>query len=199
MTRTTEDRHLSLLVQEALKARGIDPGPLDGLWGGKTEAAWEKFRGNYAFNSEPKPTPVPVMGPTPAWLTVAQGELGVSEIPGSKDNARIVEYHQATSLNASDDETPWCSSFVNWCLSQSGYKGTDNAMARSFLNWGRVIALPQKGCVVVFKRGKPPQGHVAFFLEDAGMGIRVLGGNQGDKVSTTSYPKSDVIGYRWPA
>ena len=47
---------------------------------------------------------------------IAQIQLGQKEIEGSKDNPKIVGYHKATTLVATDDETPWCSSFVNWCL-----------------------------------------------------------------------------------
>lgn len=47
---------------------------------------------------------------------VAKTQLGQKEISGSKDNPKIVEYHDATTLKATDDETPWCASFVNWCL-----------------------------------------------------------------------------------
>ena len=41
------------------------------------------------------------------------------------------------------------------------------------------------------------------FAPSTGMGwldetIRVLGGNQGDKVSIENFPKSQVLGYRWP-
>lgn len=45
---------------------------------------------------------------------VAGTQMGTKEIGGRKDNPKIVEYHQACTLQATDDETPWCSSFVNW-------------------------------------------------------------------------------------
>lgn len=51
---------------------------------------------------------------------VAQTQIGVKEIVGSKHNAKVVEYHQACTLQASDDETAWCSSFVNWCYIIAG-------------------------------------------------------------------------------
>ncbi|KKK66354.1 hypothetical protein LCGC14_2964930, partial [marine sediment metagenome] len=40
---------------------------------------------------------------------------------------------------ASEDETPWCSSFVNFCVCEAGYnpiKETGSARARSWLSWG---------------------------------------------------------------
>jgi uncharacterized protein (TIGR02594 family) len=138
----------------------------------------------------------------PAWYVVANAELGTREIPGSEHNPRVVEYHSTTGLSADDDETPWCSSFVNWCIEQAGLKGTDSARARSWMDWGRAIDAPTPGCVVVLWRGSPNtrKGHVAFYVgPGSGATIRLLGGNQGNAVSIKAYPKNRVLGYRMPA
>ena len=47
----------------------------------------------------------------PPWLKTAFGELGTLEVSGLQNNPKIVGYHACTGLGASDDETPWCSSF----------------------------------------------------------------------------------------
>lgn len=135
----------------------------------------------------------------PAWLLAAEREIGIKEISGPKDNARIVEYAACTSLKADDDETPWCSSFINWCFQAVDLVGTDSAAARSWLKWGTGIEKPVEGCVVVLKRGAPPSGHVALYIRDKDKDhITCLGGNQGNQVKFSHYPKSDVLGYRWP-
>ena len=54
----------------------------------------------------------------PKWLEIALKEVGVSEIKGG-ENKRILEYHASTTLKAKEDEIPWCSSFVNWCMVQA--------------------------------------------------------------------------------
>jgi len=51
---------------------------------------------------------------------IAKLEIGVKEIEGSKHNQRILEYHSTCILNATTDETPWCSAFINWCFLMSG-------------------------------------------------------------------------------
>lgn len=134
----------------------------------------------------------------PKHYEIALKELGVSEIVGKKHNSRILEYHKATSLQASDDETAWCSSFVNWCLKGAGIAGTNKANARSFLNWGSVVSEPKTGDVVVFWRGKKDgwQGHVAFYVSHDSKYITVLGGNQSNKVCYAKYPASQLLGYR---
>lgn len=133
------------------------------------------------------------------WLKIAEQELGVSEISGSKHNPRIIEYHKTTTLAAVQDEVPWCASFVNWCLKEAGVKGTGQAAARSFLNWGYPCDKFTKGAVVVFKRGsKSWQGHVGFAVDENLFAIKVLGGNQSNKVCFKWYLKKDFLGYRWP-
>ena len=135
--------------------------------------------------------------PTP-WFDIAYKELGISEKSGKEHNKRILEYHAVTVLKATDDETPWCSSFVSWCLEQAGIRSTKNAWARSYLEWGKAIDKPVPGCVVVFSRNKT-SGHVAFFVSESGSNIKCLGGNQGNQVCIASYPKSRLLGYRMPA
>jgi uncharacterized protein (TIGR02594 family) len=136
-----------------------------------------------------------------AWFDIAMRELGTSEIAGAGDNPRIVEYLRSTSLGgamAANDETPWCSAFVNFCVEQAGFAGTDSASARSWLHWGRQTVVPVTGCIAVFKRGDPPSGHVAFYVSESGGSIKVLGGNQGDKVCFAPYPRERLLGYRVP-
>jgi len=130
----------------------------------------------------------------------ARTELGVKETPGAAATPRIVEYAKHTTLRATSDEVPWCSSFANFVTDTSGFKGTGLANARSWLKWGVPIDKPVLGCVVVLKRGAPPSGHVAFCdHEDISNGIvRVIGGNQGDAVKVSRFPVADVLGYRSP-
>jgi uncharacterized protein (TIGR02594 family) len=151
--------------------------------------------------SAPLIPPATAGSPGTPWFEVAMQEmaLGIDEIPGPEDNPRIVGYHQSTTLAADDDETPWCSSFVNWCVQQAGLQGTKSASARSWLGWGQELPAPRRGCIVVLSRGSnSQQGHVGFYHEDAGDRILVLGGNQGNRVNISSYPKARVLGYRWP-
>ena len=136
----------------------------------------------------------------PDWMQYALRELGTAEVNGEKSNPRILEYHSYTSLKATSDEVAWCSSFANWCFAQCGIIGTRSAAARSWLDWGTVLDAPQEGCIVVFKRGQPPSGHVAFYAgpDNDPLYVRCLGGNQGDTVKCSRFPVSDILGLRWP-
>ena len=138
------------------------------------------------------------------WLEIAVRELiaGVAERPGADHNLRIVEYHRATSLGATDDETPWCAAFVNWCLRAAWVPGTRSAAARSFLPWGAEVpkTKPRVGSIVVLWRGAPTgaSGHVGFYLGSDPGNVLLLGGNQGNRVSVAAFSWNRVLSLRWP-
>jgi uncharacterized protein (TIGR02594 family) len=149
-------------------------------------------------------------GPGMPWMEIAIAELGIHEesLPGVH-NRRIVEYHNKTSLNASTDEIPWCSSFVNWVIAKAGFRGTNNALAKSWLDWGTNLTSPRYGAVTVIKKkgastdqatGSSTGFHVGFYINASTAHIRLLGGNQGDAVKYSSFSLNayDVKGYRWP-
>jgi uncharacterized protein (TIGR02594 family) len=148
----------------------------------------------------------------PRWLQLARGEAmrGVKEKAGVQINdQRILWYHDTTTLDAQTDEVPWCSSFVNWCMKEAGIERTKSAMARSWLEWGRVIHEPAHGCVIILKRGGGNQpgpdvvkapGHVGFYVgHGCSSEVLVLGGNQANAVNVRPYSEDRVLGYRWPA
>lgn len=149
-------------------------------------------------------------GDEPIWFKIAQRELGVAERPGN--NPRILEYLATTTLPdkfKKTDQTSWCSAFVNWCFKTADIKGTNSAWALDWRNWGKALTTPQLGAVVVFHRESASEkgGHVGFFIEDLGDKVKVLGGNQGNAVSESTYPKNGkkgpyfykLVGYRWPS
>ena len=137
------------------------------------------------------------------WLAIARNEMGESEVPGKKASPRIVEYLESTTLGTPDnqsDETPWCSTFVNWCVTQAGFKGTNSAWARSWLNWGVEAdwnnLIP--GAIVVLQRGAN-SGHVGFFITSEDETVTLLGGNQNDQVCEAQFAQSRILGIRVPA
>lgn len=134
------------------------------------------------------------------WMEFALREYGIREISARGRTVNVVAYLEATGVSRSNDETPWCSAFVNWCMLMANFPGTGNASARSWLDWGGVsLDYPVYGCVVVLWRGSKngPLGHVGFFVGMQDQNLLLLGGNQGNEVSIRPYPKERVIGLRW--
>jgi uncharacterized protein (TIGR02594 family) len=115
------------------------------------------------------------------WISFARGELGQRDYPGPLYNPRVLEYLNTTGQQGNSDETSWCSAFVNWCMTQAGKRGTNNAAARSWLGFGQALSSPRPGCVVILWRESPSswKGHVGFFDGwDVGNRVRLLAGNQ---------------------
>ena len=136
----------------------------------------------------------------PLWFALAQKELGIKEAPGFANNPAVEAYFRDSGKGKQPDSVPWCAAFVGAMLERAGQRGTGFWAAQSYLNWGKALAQPIQGCIVVFKRGNSSwQGHVAFFdrMNKDGS-IRVLGGNQADQVSYANFSTRNLLGYRWP-
>jgi len=141
------------------------------------------------------------------WMDIARKEVGQKEIVGRGDNPRSLSYHSSTTLKATNDETPWCSSFVNWCLKKVGRIGTNSAAAGSWLQWGMPSG-PVAGAIVVICSSKATDrsfstsgAHVGFLIEESATHYRLLGGNQGNGVKESNFPKKTwtLLGCRLPA
>ena len=94
-------------------------------------------------------------------------------------------------------------------MTKAGYKDTNSALARSWLDCGVPLNPPREGAITVIKRkgatsdaatGSATGFHVAFYVSSTPTHVRLLGGNQGDQVrySNFSLNSYEVRGYRWP-
>lgn len=214
---------LQILLNGSLK-----PSPrlkADGVFGKKTQDAVKRLQQEKKLSVDgvvgkntwavlgikPKPSSTPNVMEGPPWYKIAQAEAGIREIAGTKHTKRIIEYHSTTTLGAKTDEVPWCSSFVNWVVIQAGIKGTNNALAKSWITWGVKVVNPTPGVITVIKRkdknknldtttGSSTGYHVGFFQSSTATTITLLGGNQSNQVkSSTFYLKSyEVVAYRVP-
>jgi uncharacterized protein (TIGR02594 family) len=130
---------------------------------------------------------------------LAQAEVGTFEW-GDGSNPKVLAYFKdAGHGNISDDAVPWCAAFVGAMLERCGISGTGKLNARSYLDWGVPVELEnaRPGDVVIFKRGNSTwQGHVAFYVDQNGSSIKVLGGNQSDAVNVKPYSKAKLLGIR---
>ena len=129
----------------------------------------------------------------------AQRYLGVAEIPGEADHPLIRWWHSLCTIGETDDEVPWCSSFANGVAWDERRARSRSAAARSWLGVGisveRSAASP--GDIVILSRPpSPTSGHVGFFAGWEGDSVRILGGNQGNRVSIAEFPADRILGIR---
>ncbi len=142
-----------------------------------------------------------VGSPAPKWLTVALREQGQTEVVGSENNPRIIQYLESVSpsLSQGGDETPWNAAFVNWVFKQSGIEPRGSALAREWLSWGQELATPRLGALAVFsRRGSEHMGSLCFYLGEIEGQVLCLGGNFYNSVQLSAKAKASLLAYRWP-
>lgn len=131
-------------------------------------------------------------------LKVALSQFGVTEVPGKKHNPTIVNYSKDIGYKGIiDDETAWCSIFINWCALKAGLERSEKLNARSWLDVGEETKNPLPGDIVVFWRESLEswKGHAGIFIsysEDKKF-IYCLGGNQSNRVQITPYDKDRLL------
>lgn len=134
-------------------------------------------------------------------LKMALTQYGVTEIKGANHNPTIVKYSADIGYKGIvDDETAWCSIFINWCAMKVGLERSNKLNARSWLGIGEEVSNPQPDDVVVFWRSSPDswKGHVGLFIsysEDKKF-IHCLGGNQNNQVKISPYSADRLLTFR---
>lgn len=136
----------------------------------------------------------------PKWLELARAEIGVARVVGKGDSQKVLNYFaDAGHPEVTDDDVAYCAAFVGAMLKRAGQPNSGSLAARSYLKYGIAVDDPAPGDIAVFSRGNSSwEGHVAFYLGATDTAVKVLGGNQSNKVSVANYSKSRLLGYRRP-
>lgn len=201
-------------IQEALKAKGFDPGPIDGEWGRKTMAAVRAFQAKNGLTADGIVGPrtskalfagaaaAPAQLPVP-WMSEALKLKGVHEdVSKTRDNPVIMDWASNLGIAYGGDDVAWCGLFTAHCVGSSLPEEAlpSNPLgARNWLKFGEPTE-PRYGAILVFWRGSKDgwQGHVGFYAGEDAVSYRVLGGNQSDQVCETKIRKDRLLAARWP-
>ena len=138
---------------------------------------------------------------------LAQRFVGIKEIPGHQDNPQILAMLKLDNNWPENDETPWCSAFVNYVAWLLRLPRSKSLMARSWLNVGTPVELNGAKVgfdVVILSRGKDSPGpdvlnapgHVGFYAGQHLGNVILLGGNQGDAVTIKPFENTRILGIR---
>lgn len=202
-----------LLIQDSLAGKGFDVGPVDGIYGRRTRAAFTDFKYSIGISmlstldskylkSKLLENPTKSGSGVPLWLRLALTYDGLREWPGQKHNPKILEWFKAVGHAwVKDDERAWCAAFVGGVLAECSIEGTHKLQARSFLKWGNSLKNPCVGSIVVLWRGKKTgfKGHIGFVVgQDLQGNLMVMGGNQGNQANIRKFKRDRVLGYQWP-
>lgn len=207
-------------IQQALKAAGFDPGPVDGIWGRKTIVALRGFQAKKGLEADGVVGPKTLAALFPAaggpaapaasagdgmpvvWFEEAKRLLGTREKPGVASNQTILEWAKDLDIAYKGDDIPWCGLFVAHCIASTLTEEplpTIPLLARAWLKCG-VKSQPGEGAILVFWRGSKTAatGHVGFYKGEDATAYHVLGGNQSDSVSVARIAKDRLLEARWP-
>ncbi|MCC7413526.1 MAG: TIGR02594 family protein, partial [Gammaproteobacteria bacterium] len=138
------------------------------------------------------------------WMELAWAEQGVCEIKGPEHSPAVLAlFKRSGRSDVTNDETAWCGAFVGACLAGAGLPMPpleQRLMGRAYLKIGTPVEQPRVGAMVVLSRDDagPHAGHVGFVTGWTETHVAVLGGNQSDAVTVAHFPRSQVLGYRWP-
>lgn len=172
----------TLAIQTALKTRGYDPGPLDGVRGRRTISAIKGFQADHGLTVDGLAGPKTLAkllgtetvqgrevvkggGGTVAagqqqmrpWYEEALRLKGTREGPGTADNPLLLRWAKALGLGGSfaHDSVAWCGLLVAHCIAASlpdEPLPTNPLGARNWLQFG-IRCEPTLGAVLVFWRG----------------------------------------------
>lgn len=133
---------------------------------------------------------LPLSNDEAPWMVFAMDEVnscgGINENYIPKDHNYHVLINKKSKKKLST--TPWCASFVNYCIHKAGYPMSHNPTGSvSFvgdINFKK-CKKPVYGCLAVWWSSVEKQGHVAFVfgMDSVTNQIIVLGGNQSDSLN----------------
>lgn len=142
--------------------------------------------------------------PLPAWLDEGFRYVGLREIPGKSHNKTITKWLISLKAWWTDDETPWCGTFVAWCLKSAGLVPPVHwYRAKAYSDYGTPVPVVASqipfGAICI--KSRTGGGHVFFAVGRSADGKTIygLGGNQSNMVNITAFPINGIDAVRWPA
>jgi uncharacterized protein (TIGR02594 family) len=113
--------------------------------------------------------------------------LNQCEIEGQDANQNILNWLGTcgglSPEQYANDETPWCSAFVNAMVVDAGYSGTNSASANSWSTWRNATSSPQVGDIAVAKDGH----HVGIITNVVDGVYYMTSGNNGEAGCVQTY------------
>lgn len=138
---------------------------------------------------------------SPPWIPIAEKLIGVKEVPGPKNNDKIMQWARVVGGSVAKEYTadsiPWCGLFVAYCMAQSGVQPVNSPLwALNWSKFGQKLEKPVFGCI--FSMHRSGGGHVGFLVSQDKNYWHLLGGNQSDMVNVTRIAKANKCYFNFP-
>lgn len=205
-------------LQTALKAKGFDPGKIDGIYGPKTEKAIVAFKRSKGLVARPYVGPITLealglpRNPSasdlimPPWLNEISKHMNLHE---RNDFQKLYAWLKSDGRTLGDPRVlPWCGDAVETAVRLAlhnepfpGALGRNPYLARNWMLFGKECS-DLYGAIAVFWRGTKTgnSGHVGFAIgyDPILRRYRIRGGNQSDSISDAWLNEDRLLGLRWP-
>jgi peptidoglycan hydrolase-like protein with peptidoglycan-binding domain len=194
-----------IAIQKALKLKGFDPGPADGIPGVRTHGAVISFQASVGLvtDGEVGPKTLAALGIKepkliePPWLAILTAKKGLRE---SQDNKALRAWLKSDGKTLGDPaKNPWCGDAIETCILNAGYGPVPSNpyFARNWAKYGVHAALCYGG-IGSFVRGSG--GHVAAIIgrNKSGSKLRIRGGNQSNMICDVWIAANRLIDCRLP-
>jgi uncharacterized protein (TIGR02594 family) len=139
--------------------------------------------------------------PLPKWVDEAFRHVGLAEVPGKGHSPVILRWLKTLGAWWSEDETPWCGTFVAHCLRTANLPVPKFWMrAKAYSDHGVSCAPTAIPFGAICVKSRVGGGHVFFAVAQSRNGqiIYGLGGNQGNRVSIVPFKLAEIDAIRWP-
>lgn len=129
-----------------------------------------------------------------ALFAAAMAQYGTKEVRGKRANPKILGWLRRVLPWVNSDEVDWCSVFLLAMAEEVGAERPELDKVAAAASWKKVGSEVQAqhwavGDVVILQRDPTSwKAHVGLFVNTEGDKIRLLGGNQSNKVTIKSYP-----------
>lgn len=170
-------------------AQGI---PVTGVADNATVDRLQRNPVNGKFLRTPQPT-----ASVPPWMYELVRRMGLHEV---QDKTQLTTFLKEGAFLGDPAKLPWCGDAVESAFAKTlpDERLPSNAFfAQNWKTFGRQVE-PMIGCVGVI-RWSASAGHVGFVSKVTKSQISMVGGNQSNAITNSSFPRSAFIAYRWPS
>lgn len=189
-------------------------GKIDGDWGKGSITALQAFQRSRGLsptgvadtqtvnalktrNVQDPPAPPAERELMPPWMAEMYRRLGLNEV---RDNKTLSEWLRTGKFLGNPAKLPWCGDAIETCI----YKTLPNEpapsnpfFAQSWAKFGIDAGGPIVGSIGVI-RWSPSSGHVGIVAGIDGNRVIMIGGNQSNAITISSFPLDKFIAFRWP-
>lgn len=152
--------------------------------------------------AKPKSTAQPqenVLEAMPPWLAEMNRRMGLHE---TRDNKALSSWLKAGKFLGNPAKLPWCGDAVETCIIKTlpGEEVPGNPFwAQAWKTFGRAVNDPIVGAIGVI-RWSAKAGHVGIVVgyDKRRQRVYLMGGNQQNAVTISSFPLHKFIAFRWP-